>query len=231
MVETEQRVRALIEGDDNAKMAALRALRNPTTFTASPYTLGVYIANAGGIAPLVELLRDGRAEAKARAAEALYSVAIDNGNQVRIAEAGGIPPLLELLRDGSAEVKWWAAHAVRVLARNDGNKILISQAGGLAPLVQLVRDGRTQAKQAALALRTLATNNDANAIAIAVTVGLEALVQLARRGCMCVEIQPLVYNASVPAKRKAALVVAALIGDCVPESVPRVIKAVIGSYL
>ena len=38
-------------------------------------------------------------------------------------------------------------------------------------------------------------------------------------------------NAGIAAKRKAALVVAALLGDCVPDSVPRVIKAVIGAYL
>ena len=39
------------------------------------------------------------------------------------------------------------------------------------------------------------------------------------------------HNAALPAKRKAALVVAALLGDCVPDSVPREIKTVIGSYL
>ena len=39
------------------------------------------------------------------------------------------------------------------------------------------------------------------------------------------------YNATLLAKRKAALVVAALLGGCVPDSVPRVIMAVIGSYL
>ena len=39
------------------------------------------------------------------------------------------------------------------------------------------------------------------------------------------------HNAALPAKRKAALVVAALLGDCVPDSVPREIKALIGSYL
>ena len=77
------------------------------------------------------------------------------------------------------------------------------------------------------------------AVAIAAAVGFEALVQLAQRGRVPLYV-PLynpptnelliVRDAGVPVKRKAALVVAALLGDCVPDSVPRVIKAAIGSY-
>ena len=77
----------------------------------------------------------------------------------------------------------------------------------------------------------LARNNDANAVAIAVAVGLEALVELARRGRVTVHRLSVAHNAGVPAKRKAALVVAALLRACVPDSVPREIKDVIVSYL
>ena len=86
-----------------------------------------------------------------------------------------------------------------------------------------------------MALGILAWNNDANAVAIAAALGFDALVQLARRGRVNFKGYTLVRNAGLPAKRKAALVVAALLGDCVPDSagtrVPAVLKAAIGSYL
>ena len=89
----------------------------------------------------------------------------------------------------------------------------------------------------AWALRSLARNNDTNAVAIAATLGLEALVQLARGGGVTVSSLSLVSNAGIAAKRKAALVVAALLRACVPAEarsradVQDVIRGVIGAYL
>jgi vacuolar protein 8 len=229
-----EHVRALREGDDAAKTAAARGLTDVSH--RSQHYYGSIIADAGGIPLLVELLRDGSAGAKESAAQALGVIAWTNAGQVLIAEAGGIPPLVDLLRDGSAETKLITAWALAFLSRdNDDNKVLIADAGGIAPLVDLLRDGSASAKgQAATTLRNLAGSsaggNDANAVAIAVAVGFDAVVEFARRGRLTVDNHPVVF-ASVPAKRKAALVVAALLGDRVPDSVPRVIKAVIGSYL
>ena len=56
---------------------------------------------------------------------------------------------------------------------------------------------------------------------------VKVVVQLARHGRVISKEEWLVSNAGL--KRKAALVVAALLG--VPDSIPRVIMAVIGSYL
>ena len=138
--------------------------------------------------------------------------------------------LVRALREGDA-AKTAAAWALGNLALgNADNRVLIAEAGGIPPLVQLLRDGSWDAKAAAArALHFLARNDDANAVAIAAAVSLEALVQLARDGRVTVENRTVVRRN--PAKRKAALVVAALLGDCVPDSVPREIKAVIGSYL
>ena len=152
-------------------------------------------------------------------------------NQFLIAEAGAIPLFVELLRDGSAEGKLEAAAALGNLACNDDNQVLIAEAHGVPPLVDLLRAGSVEdQRQAARALHNISYNNDGNAIAIAAAVGLDALVQLARNGRMTLG-RRLSSNAGGPAKRKAALVVAALLGGCVPDSVPRVIMAVIGSYL
>ena len=133
-----------------------------------------------------------------------------------------------------------AARALCNLAYlNDANLVLIAEAGGIPPLVQLVRDGSAEAKSMAKrALRNIAHNNDANKVAIALAVGsLEALVELARRGRVTVNERRIVGNAGVPAKRKAALVVAALLRACVPVEVRSradvrdVIRGVVGPYL
>ena len=193
---------------------------------------------------LVRALREDVDAAKAAAALsnlACYSF----DNQVRIAVAGGVPPLVQLLRDGSANAKRWAARALGNLAHgNDDNRILIAEAGGIPPLVQLVHDGSTEARWAAWALVYLADNNDANAVAIAAAAGLEAIVELARRGCVTVDNRSVVrdagtvvWDAGIATKRKAALVVAALLRACVPDElrsrvdVQDVIRGVIGPYL
>ena len=188
---------------------------------------------------LVRALREGDDEEKDAAADRLGDLAhYDAANRVLIVEAGAIPPLVELLRDGSADAKADAAWALRSLALNAANRVLIAEAGGIAPLVELLRDGDIYAKHwAADALRSLAYNNDANAVAIAVAVGFDAVSELARGGRVTVDEEPIVPDAGIAAKRKAALVVAALLRACVPaearsrSDVQDVIRGVIGAYL
>ncbi|KAH8086698.1 ubiquitin-protein transferase [Aureococcus anophagefferens] len=186
MAEIEGLVRALREGDDAAKAWAARALGDLAFAYAND-------ANA----------------AKAWAARALGDLAYANdANRVLIAEAGGVPPLVHLLRVGSAEVKSAAAMAL----------------ANVAPVRRIAGRG---------ALFCLARNNDANAVAIAVAVGFDALVELARGGRVTVNNRSVMRNAGVAAKRKAALVVAKLLRDRVPEfkSAPGDIKAAIALFL
>ena len=245
-------VRALREGDDATKTEAARALRNLASGVPDPWRANrVAIANAGGIAPLVELLRDGSAEAKAQAAEALAVLMFNVDNRALIAEAGGIPLLVELLRDGTVGAKWSAAFALGKLAydnaegsglaqelgtfvSNEANQDLIAEAGAIPLLVQLLRDdGNWEAQGAARGtLLLLVHDNDANAVAVAVAIGLEAIVELARSGHVKIHDVSLVLNAGIPAKRKAALVVAQLIEATAPRTrVSRYIKAAIVSFL
>ena len=223
----------LRDGSAYAKLLAARTLGH---LACRDYDNQRRIVAAGGIPPLVDLLRDGSAEAKLSAASTLSILAYSNiANQNLIAKAGGVPPLVELLRDGSAHAKRSAASALHYLASRD-SRDLIAKAGGIPPLVDLLYDESADAElSAASALHYLAYNNDANAVAIAAAVSLEALVQLARRGRATVDSQSL--RVGVPGKRKAALVVAALLRACVPvevrgqADVRDVIRDVIGPYL
>ena len=89
---------------------------------------GDTIRKAGGIPPLVALIRDGNDEQKHFAADALGNLARCADNQVAIAQADGIPPLVALVRDGNDVVKGYAALALQNLAYNDDNKVLIAEA-------------------------------------------------------------------------------------------------------
>ena len=193
------------------------------------------------ISACVRALREGDDTMKAEAAIALRDHAgSDAADRVLIAEAGAIPLLVELLRDGSADAKEQAAAALCNLAyHNVANQAAIAEAGGVPPLVELLRDGSAEANRWATgALRSIAQNSDANAVAIALAVGsLEALVELVRHGSVTVDERWIVRNAGIAAKRKAALVVAALLRACVPVEVRSradvrdVIHGVVGPYL
>ena len=126
---------------------------------------------------------------------------------------------------------------------NTENKVVIREAGGLRALVALVEGRSVNVKAiAARTLRRLSHNNDENAVAIALARGrVEAIVELARRGSVTIRTKlwgnqgivdlVVVHNAGAGAKRKAALVVAALFRDCVEFPVPYDIKTAIASYL
>ncbi|XP_074585318.1 U-box domain-containing protein 39-like [Curcuma longa] len=55
----------------------------------------VLIANSGVVSPIVEVLKDGHAEARDHAAAALFSLALEEKNRLAIGVLGAIPPLLD----------------------------------------------------------------------------------------------------------------------------------------
>ncbi|KAH8043539.1 hypothetical protein JL720_17368 [Aureococcus anophagefferens] len=120
-----------------------------------------------------------------------------------------IEGLVRALREGDGAAKAAAARALRDLAGRAVSWLRPTPLITIAEAGAIRRSGRDRA-----------------------AVRFEALVQLARRR-VTVGYQFIVHDAGVPAKRKAALVVAALLRDYVPEfkSAPRDIKTVIASYL
>ena len=185
-----------------------------------------------------------RVDKDAAAAHALWDHAyLNDADGVTIREAGAIPPLVGLLETGSADASYYAANVLETVAVNDENRVVIREAGGIPPLLALVEFGGTYSRPMSEdALRMLAHNNEDNAIATALARGrVEAIVELARRGSVTIRTKlwgnqgivdlVVVQNAGAGAKRKAALVVAALFRDCVEFPVPYDIKTAIASYL
>jgi len=177
-------VRSLLHGDADAKARAAWELQNLMVSTAPlQEEHRNWIARAGAIPLLVDLLQSG-GEGTRWAAAALADLACKNAdNTVAIAAAGGIAPLVELVRSGRADAKASAAGALGNLACNDDNKVAIAAAGGIAPLVEVVRSGCARAKNsAANALQNLAYYNPDNEVAIAAAGAIAPLVALMQSG-------------------------------------------------
>ena len=180
------------------------------------------------------------------AADALWTHAhLNDAMKVAIREAGAIPLLVELLEScRSADARRSSAGALANIAHeNAENKVAIREAGAIPPLLALVEFGGAYSRPMSVdALRMLTHNNEDNAVATALARGrVEAIVELARRGSVTIRTKlwgnqgivdlVVVHNAGAGAKRKAALVVAALFRDCVEFPVPYDIKTAIASYL
>ena len=234
------------DGDDAAKTEAAKTLNDFALEEVDDPCFKDQILAEGGIEQLIDLLRVDSAEAKQWAATALCNLARRHDEiATRIAQPGldGIALLIKLLQHGNEEAKINAAQALRNVAYHENwgsydvgtyedNADQIVQAGAIPPLVGLLRDGDDAKDAAAEALRCLAWTAIHCKVEIAAAVGFDAVVELARRGRVTVQ-RRLVSNAALPVKRKAALVVAALLRDSVPgfKSALPDIKAAIGSYL
>ena len=121
--------------------AAVRHVPRLTVTSAAENRIA--IARAGGILPLIDLLRSPVAGVQEAAAGALWNLSFNNGalpcacaaavrhvprltvtsaaeNRIAIARAGGILPLIDLLRSPVAGVQEAAARALWNLAANNG---------------------------------------------------------------------------------------------------------------
>jgi len=214
----------------------------PKVHSAATRPMGWRMADPRMIPTYVSWLRDESDAAKIEAAEALQNLTMffDTVNKVAVREAGGIEVLVALLESSNTKVKWHVTMTLRYLVCN-ANQVAIRNAGGVEALVAVVESNNNDGTgwYASWALcdlakmsddpLDLACDNDDITVAIVLAVGrVDAIVELVRRGRVIVGIREPVWNAGAGAKRKAALVVAALLRDF---PVPRDIKAVVASYL
>lgn len=147
------------------------------------------MADAGVIAPLVELVSNGTPTYKAKATYAIRALAYNNpwGGAYRntsvIAAAGGVPPLVALLREAAhAAVHEDATGALCNIADNTATRTAIAQAGGIASLIALVASERVElAVLAAYTLGKVAFSHEQNQSAIVKLDGKRELTLLAGR--------------------------------------------------
>ncbi|KAH8060722.1 hypothetical protein JL722_4835 [Aureococcus anophagefferens] len=191
----------------------------------------VAIRQAGGIPLLVAQLEHGASLSRFNALGVLRQLAWDDEAESKFAilESGAVPLLVAMVESGLLGEKEQAAAALAYLARDsEACCLAIRDAGGIPPLVALVKRGRRKVSRMP-GVYCLCANNAADMVAVALEFGVDAIFELARRGRMTVGPTRLGAPGS---KRKAALVVAALLRDCVPgfKLAPRDIKMAIGSF-
>ena len=110
----------------------------------------IFIAAAGSVAPIIELMRSGTADCKANAALVMTNLGRNDANRVAIAVAGAAASLVELLQSGTDCGKEHAAAASAILAWAIPTTIV-------APLVKLLENGTADCKaNAAMALANMA---------------------------------------------------------------------------
>ena len=140
------------------------------------------VREAGGIAPLVSLLRSGTPETKGLAAAVLRDLATGNqANSDAIIKHGGIDALVEMLRSGG-EAAGEAAGALRALSAGFQNGCqAICAAGGIEAVIEMVRSGKvgTQAPiHATGVLANIAQSGESNCEAILRLGGVTQLYSL-----------------------------------------------------
>ena len=121
-------------------------------------------AMAGGVAPLVELLKDGLNDHRVEAQEySLWSLSLttDASRRQTMVEAGVITPLVQSLSSGqlSEVAQQHAAMVLSCLAIDRSNHDEILECGAIAPLVGLIKDAKQTLgakKNAAIGLARLA---------------------------------------------------------------------------
>ena len=143
---------------------------------------------AGGIAPLVTLLRSGTPEVQALAASVLRELASDNpANRDAILKAGGLHELVEMVhKDAATTEAGEAAGALRSLSNEfpAGCKAIIESRGveALVKMVELGEPGSASAVQATGVLANLAQSHESNCEVILKAGGVRELVALLSRG-------------------------------------------------
>lgn len=149
------------------------------------------IVEAGGIQPLLNLLKGTSDRAKENSASAITQLCATRDNQEAISAAGGIPLLVSVLQSSSANKDTsaimlcsLAARAIWELSKDHpANQATISEAGAITPLVSMLGSPSAEMQSnAAGALATLAKNHPENQAAVARTGAIAPLCTLVREG-------------------------------------------------
>ncbi|GFP98885.1 U-box domain-containing protein 40 [Phtheirospermum japonicum] len=101
----------------------------------------VKIVRSGIVPPLIDVLRNGSAEARDHAAGALFSLSLDDQNKTAIGVLGGLPPLLHALRSESERTRHDSSLALYHLSFVQSNRVKMVKLGAVQILLGMVRSG------------------------------------------------------------------------------------------
>ena len=142
--------------------------------------IGIKIAAAGAIPPLVTMLGAKRtAEAREAAAGALENLTARKDNSVKVAASGAIPLLVALLGAHSTEAMQAAATgSLRNIANNANDLVRVAAYGAIPPLVALLGTRNTAVQYAAAEALWNLTNDADNKVKAVAAGAIPPLVAL-----------------------------------------------------
>ncbi|GFZ05861.1 plant U-box 14 [Actinidia rufa] len=147
----------------------------------------VFIAEAGAIPLLVDLLSSTDSRTQEHAVTALLNLSIYEANKGTIVNAGAIPDIVDVLKNGSMEARENAAATLFSLSVVDENKVAIGAAGAIPPLIDLLCHGTPRGKKdAATAIFNLSIyqGNKVRAVRAGIVGPLMRLLKDAGSGMM-----------------------------------------------
>lgn len=107
----------------------------------------VFIAEAGAVPLLVELLSSADSRTQEHAVTALLNLSIHEANKGNIVNSGAIPDIVDVLKNGSMEARENAAATLFSLSVVDENKVAIGAAGAIPVLIDLLCHGTPRGKK------------------------------------------------------------------------------------
>jgi len=180
---TQQLVTLLGNPSEEVRQRSGKVLRDMNQGNGEDAKLQKEAAMAGGVGPLVELLKDGLRNERVEAQEyALWSLSMqaDVKRSAAMVSEGIIPPLIKALSSGmiGIDALEHAAIVVSCLALDRSSHEQIMETGGITPLVQLL-DAETVGarKNAAIGLARLALGSPETQTRIAEAGAVGALVE------------------------------------------------------
>ncbi|KAH7839663.1 hypothetical protein Vadar_007013 [Vaccinium darrowii] len=107
----------------------------------------VFIAEAGAVPLLVEILSSADSRTQEHAVTALLNLSIHEANKGNIVNSGAIPDIVDVLKNGSMEARENAAATLFSLSVVDENKVAIGAAGAIPVLIDLLCHGTPRGKK------------------------------------------------------------------------------------
>ncbi|XAR56771.1 hypothetical protein NMG60_11037362 [Bertholletia excelsa] len=89
---------------------------------------------------LVEIFKEGGAEAKAVAADVLWNLSGYKHSSYVVQNSGVIPIVVELLTDGNADIREKVSGAVSQLSYNEADRVALADAGAIPLLLDMLQD-------------------------------------------------------------------------------------------
>ena len=187
-----------MQGDDEVIGVQEQAAATLSDLAFGDSAMQGEIISAGGVPPLLALLKSGSIVSQEHAARATWTLCMAPENQKVIVDSGAIPELVALCKTGSESGKGYAAAVISELAKgaiaaastassadggedstpNEASSQLTQCAAAIAPLVALVNNGNRMGKEHGVGALSVLSSITTHRDAVAKAGGIPPIVQL-----------------------------------------------------